>query len=82
VLEGCDDSLQSMSWKGDGSMLATTSKDKIVRIFDPRQQTVVQETPSHDNIKDSRIIWLGNSDRIATTGFSKVSLVSNILVLI
>ncbi|XP_064636401.1 coronin-7-like isoform X2 [Lineus longissimus] len=72
VLEGGEDSLQGMSWKGDGSMLATTSKDKMVRIFDPRQQTMSQETAGHDNIKDSRIVWLGNSDRIATTGFSKM----------
>jgi coronin-7 len=33
----------SMSWKGDGTLLATTCKDTQIRVFDPR----LQDTPIH-----------------------------------
>lgn len=32
-----------------------------------------QEGASHEGIKGSRAVWLGNTDRIATTGFSRTS---------
>lgn len=33
----------SMTWKGDGTLLATTCKDTQIRVFDPR----LQDTPIH-----------------------------------
>ncbi|KAL2101710.1 hypothetical protein ACEWY4_003471 [Coilia grayii] len=43
VLEQHPDQLQSFSWKQDGSLLATSCKDKKLRIFDPRAQlTAIQ----------------------------------------
>lgn len=42
----------------------------MVRIFDPRSATAIQaECDSHQSIKDSRIVWLGEQPRILTTGF-------------
>ncbi|XP_077983604.1 coronin-7-like [Glandiceps talaboti] len=70
VLEGPKDQLQGLSWKQDGSLLATTSKDKKVRIFDPRSQTIASEVNGHGNIKDSRVCWLGDRDMLLSTGFS------------
>ncbi|XP_063979618.1 coronin-7 isoform X3 [Diachasmimorpha longicaudata] len=67
--------IQSVSWKYDGSLLATSCKDKQVRIIDPRgSKSIVHTCPSHQSIKDSRIVWLGNSDRILTTGFDAARL--------
>lgn len=61
--------IQSTSWKKDGRLLATSCKDKKVRIIDPRAASpVVEVANSHQNIKDSRIVWLGEQDRILTTG--------------
>ncbi|EPZ31343.1 DUF1900-domain-containing protein [Rozella allomycis CSF55] len=65
--------VQSMSWNWTGSLLATTSKDKKLRIFDVRSAKMVQEVEAHPGVKGSRCVWLGDSDRIATTGFSKTS---------
>lgn len=46
-----------------------------MRIIDPRAaKNVVQSTSSHQSIKDSRIVWLGNSDRLLTTGFDSARL--------
>nr|XP_012219924.1 PREDICTED: coronin-7 isoform X1 [Linepithema humile] len=66
--------IQSVSWKQDGSVLATSCKDKQVRIIDPRVSTcIVNSCSSHQSIKDSRIVWL-NNDRILTTGFDAARL--------
>ncbi|KAL3267045.1 hypothetical protein HHI36_011187 [Cryptolaemus montrouzieri] len=62
--------IQSVSWKKDGTLIASSCKDKQVRIFDPRsEKCCLNTTNSHQSIKDSRIIWLGESNRILTTGF-------------
>ncbi|GJQ82345.1 hypothetical protein Trydic_g416 [Trypoxylus dichotomus] len=64
------DVIQSVSWKRDGTLLATSSKDKQVRIIDPRSsEACVKTASSHQSIKDSRIVWLGENDKILTTGF-------------
>lgn len=65
--------IQSLSWNYNGSLLATTCRDKKLRIFDVRSNKVVQEGAGHQGIKGSRVVWLGESDRLATTGFSKMS---------
>lgn len=64
------DVIQSISWKQDGTVLTTNAKDKKIRVIDPRSSDpLVMEAESHQNIKDSRIVWLGNQSRILTTGF-------------
>ncbi|KAL6436067.1 hypothetical protein ACFW04_005703 [Cataglyphis niger] len=66
--------IQSVSWKQDGIVLATSCKDKQLRIIDPRASAcIVNSCSSHQSIKDSRIVWL-NSDRILTTGFDAARL--------
>ncbi|KRK05913.1 coronin-7 isoform X3 [Drosophila yakuba] len=68
--------IQSASWREDGTVLATSCKDKNVRIFDPRAAgSPIQLTAeSHQSIKDSRVVWLGNQHRILTTGFDAARL--------
>ena len=69
------DVIQSISWKQDGTMLATSCKDKQVRIIDPRApKNIINSSASHQSIKDSRIVWLGNGERILTTGFDSARL--------
>ncbi|KAK5048323.1 hypothetical protein LTR84_005993 [Exophiala bonariae] len=65
--------IQSLSWSADGSQLVTTSRDKKLRIWDPRQERPAHEGPGHAGAKASRAVWLGEHDRIATTGFSRMS---------
>ncbi|XP_046394755.1 coronin-7 isoform X5 [Ischnura elegans] len=61
--------IQAVGWKSDGSLLATSCKDKQVRILDPRAGNFTHSANSHQSIKDSRVVWLGSSNRILTTGF-------------
>ncbi|KAM9745932.1 coronin-7-like isoform 1-T1 [Menidia menidia] len=69
ALEEHSDQVQSLSWKRDGSLLASSCKDKMLRVFDPRAQlTPVQSAKSLQNNKDSRILW-AKDDYLVTTGF-------------
>lgn len=67
------DIVQSLSWNASGSMLVTTSRDKKIRVWDVRQEKPVHEAPGHAGAKSSRVVWLGEHNRFATTGFSKMS---------
>ncbi|KAL9880351.1 coronin-7 isoform X4 [Glossina fuscipes] len=68
--------IQSVNWKQDGTVLATSCKDKFVRILDPRinGSPIQMSAESHQSIKDSRVLWLGNQSRILTTGFDAARL--------
>lgn len=64
------DTIQSLSWKQDGALMVTNTKDKKVRVVDPRGNSpIVMQAESHQSIKDSRVIWLGTQDRVLTAGF-------------
>lgn len=67
------DAIQSMSWSANGALLVTTSRDKKLRVWDVRQEKAVVETAGHAGAKNSRAVWMGEHDRIATTGFSRMS---------
>ncbi|KAK7189886.1 Coronin-like protein crn1 [Paraphaeosphaeria sporulosa] len=67
------DIVQSLSWSADGSQLVTTSRDKKLRVWDVRQEAPAIEVQGHPGAKSSRAVWLGEHDRIATTGFSRMS---------
>ncbi|CAJ2509795.1 Uu.00g056950.m01.CDS01 [Anthostomella pinea] len=67
------DIVQSLSWNASGSMLVTTSRDKKLRVWDVRQERPAHESPGHEGAKSSRVVWLGEQNRFATTGFSKMS---------
>ncbi|ODN75592.1 hypothetical protein L202_06711 [Cryptococcus amylolentus CBS 6039] len=74
ILEGHKDGIQSIAWNAIGTTLATTCRDKKLRLFDPRAgKEAVRITDGHAGVKGSRVVWLGDRDRIATTGFSKMS---------
>ncbi|KAK4983850.1 Coronin-like protein crn1 [Elasticomyces elasticus] len=68
-----NDIVQSLSWSADGSMLVTTSRDKKLRFWDVRQQRPAHEVSGHSGAKNSRVVWMGEHDRVATTGFSRMS---------
>ncbi|XP_051573038.1 coronin-7 isoform X3 [Myxocyprinus asiaticus] len=72
VLEQHADQLQGLAWKEDGSLLASSCKDKKLRIFDPRAQpSAVQCAQGLQGNKDSRILWI-KDDNLITTGFNQV----------
>ncbi|XP_032784839.2 coronin-2B isoform X6 [Daphnia magna] len=67
------DVIYSMSFNRDGSLLATTCKDKQLRILDPRTGRVIKEGICHVGSKSSKVVYLGDTGRLFTTGFSRQS---------
>jgi len=72
-LDGHSDAVQSVGWSWDGKLLVTTCKDKKMRLYDPRTKKVIDEAVAHNGTKGSRGIFLGDTGKLLTTGFSKTS---------
>ncbi|CAH2274519.1 coronin-2B isoform X2 [Pelobates cultripes] len=64
------DVILCISFNTDGSLLATTCKDKKLRVLEPRSGKVLQEA-SCKNHKVMRVVFLGDMNRLLTTGFSR-----------
>jgi hypothetical protein len=74
VLAGHADTIQSIAFSPTGQLLATTSRDRKIRLFDPRAGgDAVRVGEGHAGVKGARVVWMGEHDRIATTGFSRMS---------
>lgn len=67
------DLITSFTWNYNGTQIATASRDKKLRIWDARSGILLAEAPGHTGAKSTRIVWLGNTNRIATTGFDRFS---------
>jgi coronin-1B/1C/6 len=74
VLVGHNDAIQSIAFDPCGNLLATTCRDRKLRLFDPRAGgEAVRITDGHGGVKGARVTWMGELGKIATTGFSKMS---------
>ena len=63
----------SVSWNYDGSLLATTCKDKTLRVIDPRSGNIVsQKQNAHEGTKSCKVIFLKDG-KLMTFGFSRMS---------
>ncbi|KAK0224493.1 hypothetical protein EDD85DRAFT_859442 [Armillaria nabsnona] len=74
VLSGHTDTIQSIAFSPTGTLLATTCRDRKLRLFDSRTGgDAVRAVDGHGGIKGTRVTWMGDLGKIATTGFSKMS---------
>ena len=60
-----------MDWNLNGQFIGSTWKDKFIRITDPRTNKFCTELPGHEGGRPAKFSWLGNSNYVATLGFSK-----------
>lgn len=67
------DIIGSLEWKYNGSLVATSCKDKKIRLCDPRKGTTVAETEAHQGSKTFRVCFLGRKDKLISFGFTKTS---------
>lgn len=65
------DLIAAAVWNETGNLIATSCKDKKLRLIDPRAQNVIGTSDAHQGIKAFKAIWL--RDKILTVGFSKQS---------
>ncbi|KAL7404574.1 hypothetical protein ABVT39_016496 [Epinephelus coioides] len=64
------DVVLSMSFNTDGSLFATTCKDRIVRLMEPRSGNLLQEANCKTH-KASKVMFLGNMKMLFTSGTSR-----------
>ena len=68
------DLIQDLKWNYNGSLLGTTCKDKMFRLYDPRaggEATVTIQ--DHAGSKCSKMTFLGDTTKFLTCGFSKTN---------
>ena len=70
------DEVQCVAWQPTGKLAATQCKDRKLRVVDPRSGKVAAEADSHEGMKDSKVVWVGDSQRLLTTGFSSVRILT------
>ncbi|XP_045152582.1 coronin-2A isoform X2 [Echinops telfairi] len=70
TIECHQDVILSMSFNTNGSLLATTCKDRKIRILDPRRGAVVQEA-SYKGHRANKVLFLGNLGKLLSTGTSR-----------
>ncbi|XP_021508352.1 coronin-6 isoform X8 [Meriones unguiculatus] len=67
------DVIHSVCWNSNGSLLATTCKDKTLRIVDPRKGRVVAERARpHEGARPLRAVFTADG-KLLSTGFSRMS---------
>lgn len=77
-LTGHSDIVTSVAWNTHhkAQLMATSCKDKKLRVFDPRANTKpIQECVAHEGVQGFRVVWADNNDFdiLLTVGFSKVT---------
>ena len=72
-IDGHGDTIQHVAWSYNGSVYATTCRDKQVRLCDPRQNKIATQFAGHEGSKGARVTFLGNRQEFATVGFSRQS---------
>lgn len=64
----------SLQWNCDGSQLATSTKDKLVKILDPRSPTdIVAEFEACEGSKSSKVFWAESVGCLGLTCFNKMA---------
>ncbi|KAM9329636.1 coronin-2A [Gastrophryne carolinensis] len=70
AIECHKDVILSMSFNTDGSLFATSCKDRKIRIIDPHNGRLLQESDGKTH-KASKVLFLGNMKKLLSTGSSR-----------
>jgi len=71
--DGDNNSVMSVAWNNNGSLVATTCKDKLMRIYDPRDSKAVAAVPCNSGSKKNTVVFADNLGKIIGVTFSKTS---------
>lgn len=73
ILKGHPDIIFSLSFNYNGSLLASTCKDKKIRVIDPRAGKLVAHGVGHPGNKGSHVAFLGDMNMLFSSGFSRMN---------
>ncbi|CAF1002799.1 unnamed protein product [Adineta steineri] len=65
------DVIQSVTWNRNGTLFATTCKDKQIRVIEARTGQIIAKGIGHPGPKVSKVVFLGDTNRLLSTGFGK-----------
>jgi len=72
--EDLKDNTFSLEWNRDGSLVATSTKDKLMKLFDPRiPEKVVAQFQCCDGSKSSKVFWAEPLNYIGVTCFNRMA---------
>lgn len=68
------DLVQELLWDLNGNQIATSSRDKCIRLIDARANAVSSVIENaHDGIKSIKLAYLGHTHKLFSVGFTKSS---------
>ncbi|ETV99986.1 hypothetical protein, variant [Aphanomyces invadans] len=73
VIQKFDDAPWNVSFNFDGTLLATISRDKVLRVIDPRANRTAAMACAHDGAKAQKVLWCAqhlSSSTLVTVGFT------------
>ncbi|KAM5194361.1 coronin-2A [Mantella aurantiaca] len=70
TIECHKDVILSMAFNTNGSLMATSCKDRKIRIIDPHNGHVLQESDGKTH-RASKVLFLGNMKKVVSTGASR-----------
>ena len=75
-MDGIHDQLiQDIMWDPMGGLIATSCKDKTIRLVDPRSSSVAHTIENaHEGSKSCKIAWTGGMGTLVSVGFTKQSM--------
>ncbi|KAG0074176.1 Coronin-like protein crn1 [Podila epicladia] len=73
TIKGHKDAIFSCDFNHIGTKIVSVSKDKRIRVWDTLSGKLLQEGPGHDSVRSCRVLWLGESDLVASVGFGRGS---------
>ena len=69
------DLIQSWEWNSNGSQVASSCKDRNLRIFDVRAKGAAASTfAGFSGGKQTRVVWMDGVQKLGAVGFDKSSL--------
>lgn len=64
------DTILSLNWNQNGSLVGLTNKEKLVHVLDPRANKVILSSKAHDSSKSQKMLFL-DSNHLFTCGFNR-----------
>ncbi|KAF9115872.1 Coronin-7 [Mortierella sp. AM989] len=73
TLKGHKDVIFSCAFNHQGTKIVSVCKDKKIRVWDVLTGELLQEGQGHDSLRACRVLWLGESNYVASVGFGRGS---------
>jgi WD40 repeat protein len=71
--DGFDDTVFNVDYNRNGSQIAVISKDKKIRLYDPRTTDAVTTITSHEGTKKSSVFYVSKHGYVGSVGFTRSS---------